>query len=82
MTQITEAQRAALLELIEVGGYGGTYLGIRTSTVRSLEKLGLVTVAWGKRTERMSAAGWTGRVYVENNWTAFITDAGRAAVSG
>lgn len=71
---MTEAQAQALAEIRELGGSISNGMGISTSTIRALERLGYVEVRWGKRTERMAPQGWTGRVYVDQSWWAQIKE--------
>lgn len=77
---LTPAQKRALQEIADMGGHIGQGLGIRKSTVLALEKLGLVTFSQGRRSEKLAPGGWTGRVYVSDNWFAALTDEGRKAV--
>lgn len=77
---LTPAQIAALRVADECGAIGAGWSGVRFSTAQKLSELGLVDLAVGKRTERMSDQGWTGRVYITQSWTAWLTDAGRAAL--
>lgn len=76
--QITRTQLDALREINdEWGGRLSNNMGISTPTIRALERLGLVEISWGRRSEELAPAGWTGRVYVSQHWFAVITDAGR-----
>ncbi len=77
---LTPAQRAALRSAADYGAISDSLGGVRFATAQSLADLGLVRLIVGKRNESLAPSGWTGRVYVSQAWTGFLTPAGREAL--